>query len=180
MNIGWSNRRTDLLRGVPLFACCSRRQRRRIASYTTCVHVESGTVLVRDGRPAHQLLVVVSGTAVARHRDGNLEVLGLGACFGETSLSTGQPGTETIVAGSDMVLLAMNRREFHSPYFLIPPVVEALRTSSHEYHGRAGVGPAPVGGPGLPVGVGDADRSAARASGGDRPAARRPTPRPAI
>jgi CRP-like cAMP-binding protein len=52
-----------------------------------------------------------------------LGTVGTGSFVGEISLLDGSGRTATVTADTDMVLLALSRAEFHSAYFLIPPVM---------------------------------------------------------
>ena len=115
--------RIEELREVALFSGCSDRQLWRIAALTTEHRIEAGRALTVAGEFGDELFVIIQGTATVS-RDGLvLGAVGAGSFVGEISLLDGSGRTATVTADTDMVLLALSRAEFHSAYFLIPPVM---------------------------------------------------------
>jgi CRP/FNR family transcriptional regulator, cyclic AMP receptor protein len=120
--------RIEQLRKVALFSGCSDRQLWRIAALTTEHRVPAGRVLTVAGELGDEVFVVIEGTATVSRDGVVLGTVGGGSFFGEISLLDGSGRTATVTADTDMVLLALSRSEFHSSYFLIPPVMGKMLT----------------------------------------------------
>ena len=71
--------RVELLRGLPLFELCSKRDLRRIAALAVEREVEAGTELIREGEPAGEFYVVVEGEVDVRRRGAASPALGTAA-----------------------------------------------------------------------------------------------------
>jgi CRP-like cAMP-binding protein len=77
------------------------------------VDVSAGTVLVRQGRVAHEFFIVLDGE-VDIARDGReVNHLGPGDFFGEIALLDGGPRTATATAASACRLLVLTHAGFH-------------------------------------------------------------------
>jgi CRP-like cAMP-binding protein len=119
--------KVDLLRGVPLFSACSKRELSRVASLADQVEVPKGKVLTREGEPGSEFFVVVEGQArVVVGGRGRLSPLGPGASFGEMSLLDRGPRTATVQAETDMHLLVLDARSFSSLLAEMPSVARKL------------------------------------------------------
>jgi CRP/FNR family transcriptional regulator, cyclic AMP receptor protein len=117
----------DLLRGVPLFSACSKRELSRIASLADEIEVPKGRVLTREGDPGRECFVVVDGRATVTVGDrGRVTRLGPGACFGEMSLLDSEPRSATVEAQTDMRLLVLNSRSFSSLIDEVPSVARKV------------------------------------------------------
>ena len=107
------NRRyIERLATAQLFAGCTPRELRAIASLCTPVNVRAGRVLTRQGSRGDQCFVVMSGRAVVE-RDG--VVVGhivAGSVIGELALISHSARTATVTAATDMELLVMSFSEF--------------------------------------------------------------------
>ena len=90
--------RVDLLRGLPLFELCSKRDLRRIAAIAVEREVEAGTELIREGEPGTEFYVVVEGEVDVRRRGRRVARLGNGSFVGEIALLSRSPRTATVIA----------------------------------------------------------------------------------
>jgi CRP/FNR family transcriptional regulator, cyclic AMP receptor protein len=117
----------ELLRGVPLFSSCSKRELSRIASLADQIEVPEGKVLTREGDQGSEFFVVVEGQARVMVRDrGRVTPLGPGASFGELSLLDHGPRSATVEAETDMQLLVLNARSFSSLLTDVPSVARKV------------------------------------------------------
>ena len=67
----------ELLKGIPLFTGCSKRDLEEIARVTEEIHVDAGTVLIDEGQPGREAFVVVSGRLdVTREGVGEVAEIG--------------------------------------------------------------------------------------------------------
>jgi len=107
------NRRyIERLAAAQLFANCTPKELRAIASLCTPVNVRAGRVLTRQGSRGDQCFVVMSGHAVVE-RDG--VIVGHivdGSVIGELALLSHCPRSATVTAATDMELLVMSCSEF--------------------------------------------------------------------
>lgn len=119
--------KVELLRGVPLFSSCSKRELSRIASLADQIEVPEGKELTREGDQGSEFFVVVEGRARVVVRDrGRITPLGPGASFGELSLLDQGPRSATVEAETDMQLLVLNTRSFSSLLAEVPSVARKL------------------------------------------------------
>ncbi len=99
---------------IELFSELTNRELKKIASFMTQVNVKAGKDLTVQGKPGREFMIIAEGTATVR-RDGRvLATLGPGDFFGELAVVAGVPRTATVTADTDMVIEALNRREFSS------------------------------------------------------------------
>lgn len=102
----------ELLKGVPLFANCSKSDLRRIAMLADEVDFGEGRTLIREGTRGREFFVVVEG-ALRVTRDGKkLGDLGPGAFVGEMALVADVPRTATVTASTPVRLLVLTKRGF--------------------------------------------------------------------
>ncbi|HEX2304101.1 MAG TPA: cyclic nucleotide-binding domain-containing protein [Gaiella sp.] len=104
--------RVELLRGLPLFELCSKRDLRRIAALAEERTIESGTELIREGEPGTEFYVVVDGEVDVRRRGRRIARLGASSFVGEIALLARSPRTATVVAATPLRVLAISGRDF--------------------------------------------------------------------
>lgn len=94
-----------LLRGLPGLAGLRGRDLARLAPLFDDVRVPAGAVLAREGRPCHELVLVVAGAAGSSVRDESDRRLGPGDVIGERAVLGAGIHTATVVSRSPMRLL---------------------------------------------------------------------------
>lgn len=104
--------RVDLIKGLPLFELCSKRDLRRIAALAVERELEPGTELMREGEPGTEFCVVVDGQIDVRRRGRRIARLGAGSFVGEIALLSRSPRTATVVAATPLRVLAIAGRDF--------------------------------------------------------------------
>jgi CRP-like cAMP-binding protein len=111
--VGLSRRtKIDLLKGIPLFAGCSRAELQAVAQVADEVRLPAGRVLMRQGTPGRELIVLLEGEATVE-RDGTTIAVRRGGDFlGELALVTGRPRTATVTATTDLQALVLDRLNF--------------------------------------------------------------------
>jgi len=120
------DKRLDLLRGVPLFSGCTKRELTEIEGLTSMIDVAEGTEVATFGTPGLEFFIIVDGWATATRNGLTLAVLGPGSFFGELALLDGGDRTATVVADTDLTLLVLSRREFRSLQSTAPSVAYKL------------------------------------------------------
>lgn len=110
---------SDLSR-VPLFGGLPEDALRAFADQADVQEVMAGQEIFREGEPARQLYVVVSGAlhSLKQGAAGDVEVwrIGPGDVFGEMSFIDMQPRSATVRATTDALLWGWAYSEFHARY----------------------------------------------------------------
>lgn len=104
--------KADLLRSLPLFSACSRRELEAIAAVTDELQLPAGHVLMKQGAVGRELVVVVDGELDVTRGDTAIASRGAGDFVGELALVTHRPRTATVVAATDVRVLVINGPDF--------------------------------------------------------------------
>jgi len=105
--------RVELLREIPLFAHCSKKELTEIARLAEEVEVEEGDVLIREGTPGHDFYVVVEGALdVVKDGRGRVDVVGPEDFVGELALLSRRPRNATVTAATPASLLRIGDADF--------------------------------------------------------------------
>jgi CRP-like cAMP-binding protein len=104
----------DYLRRVPLFADFDDDELDQIGSKATDVNVTAGTVLMREGATAHEMVVVMKGELEVSRDGEHVADIGPGGFAGEMALLTRSHRNSTVTAKTDVELLHIDGREFSS------------------------------------------------------------------
>jgi CRP-like cAMP-binding protein len=107
-----ADRRVELIRGLPLFELCSKRDLRRIAALADERTLDAGTELIREGEPGSEFYVVVEGEVDVRRGKRRVARLGAGSFVGEIALLSRSPRSATVVATTPLHVLAIEGRDF--------------------------------------------------------------------
>ncbi len=132
-----SDAKVDLLKSIPLFSGCNRKELRQLAALTMPLAVGDGEILCREGVPGSEFFVLVSGHAVVS--EGGVETghLGPGDVCGEMALLDGGPRIATVTATTPGTVLVLSRGEFDDLLDVAPGIgLELLRSMSRRL--RAG------------------------------------------
>jgi voltage-gated potassium channel len=116
----------------PLFAQLSKREREVVGRYTDWVDVPAGKTLASEGSFAHEFFVIDSGEATVSRGSTPIRSLGPGDFFGEIALLDGDRRTATVTADTDMRLIVMHSRDFHSMMAEAPDVAERVHMVMRE------------------------------------------------
>jgi CRP-like cAMP-binding protein len=109
-----------------MFAGCSKRDLRRIASLADEVDVAEGAVLTRQGDTGRECFVIVDGRARAVIRGRRSVAMGPGSIVGEISLLDEGPRSATVTAETDMRLLVLTSSGFSTLLRDVPTVVRPI------------------------------------------------------
>ncbi len=74
--------------------------------------VPAGETIVKAGTPADKFLIIVEGEAELTRPDGDKTQLSAGQLFGEVAIMRDQPRAATVIAKTDVKLLALDRDTF--------------------------------------------------------------------
>jgi protein lysine acetyltransferase len=128
--------RTVDIADLELFADCTKAELKQIRSLTTYLQIPKDRVLMREGSPAHEFIIIDSGKArVSRVTDeGVAEVaeVGSGSFLGEMALLNGSRRTATATAETDLGVLVSSASEFRSILRLAPSVADKIVQTSND------------------------------------------------
>jgi CRP/FNR family transcriptional regulator, cyclic AMP receptor protein len=108
------NAKVDLIKGVPLFAECSKKELAEVAGIADEIDLREGKELTTQGKPGREFFVLVDGSADVKKGGRRINQLGPGDFFGEISLVKQSPRTATVVATSPVRALVITDRSFRS------------------------------------------------------------------
>jgi CRP-like cAMP-binding protein len=106
------NTKLELLKRVPLFRDCSKRELEEIAKIADEIDFREGKELTREGAPGREFFILVEGTAEVTKGNRKLRTMSDGDFFGEISLITRLPRTATVTTVSPVRALVVTDRSF--------------------------------------------------------------------
>lgn len=102
----------ELLRQVPLFAGCSKRELGEIATLADELSLPAGKTLIEEGRQGHEFFVLVDGEVEVRRKGRKVTSLGSGSFFGEMALVSSRPRNATVTAAGPVRVLVVHEQAF--------------------------------------------------------------------
>lgn len=106
------NAKIEMLRRVPLFSHCSKRELEEIAALADEITLAAGRELTREGERGSEFFVIVDGEVAIRRKGRRIDSVGGGDFVGEMSLLSGNPRNATVVAETPVRTLVVTRRDF--------------------------------------------------------------------
>ncbi len=124
------NAKVDLIRQVPLFSRCSRKELAEVASIADEIDLPAGRVLMREGERGTEFFVLLDGSADVLRSGRKINKLGDGDFFGEIALVSRSERTATVTTSEPSRVLVITEQAFrallhHAPQIQIR-VLEAL------------------------------------------------------
>jgi CRP/FNR family transcriptional regulator, cyclic AMP receptor protein len=108
------DKKTELLRRVPLFSRMNGRSLEQVGRLSDEVDLPAGRELMREGDPGREFYLILEGTVRVERAGRTINSLGPGDFLGEIALLDGGPRSATATTESAARLLVLGRREFHS------------------------------------------------------------------
>jgi CRP/FNR family transcriptional regulator, cyclic AMP receptor protein len=102
----------DLLKGVPLFARCTKKELAEIATIADEIDLAEGKVLTKEGGRGREFFVLVEGNAEVKRKRKKIGTLGPGDFLGEIALVTKTPRTATVTTTSPVRALVVSEQNF--------------------------------------------------------------------
>jgi len=128
----------ELLKGVPLFAGCSKSELQRIAALADELDLAEGATLIREGETGREFIVVAEGTVRVTRGGKTLRELGSGDFIGEIALVADVPRTATVTATSPVRLLVVTDRAFRAVLEQMPSIAtKVLQSLGERLHADA-------------------------------------------
>jgi CRP/FNR family transcriptional regulator, cyclic AMP receptor protein len=107
-----ANAKLDLLKRVPLFEQCSKKDLRSIGQIADEVDLRAGKVLIQEGERGREFFVIIEGEVEVRRKGRKLATLGPGNFVGEMALLAKSPRTATVTALTPVDVLVITDRAF--------------------------------------------------------------------
>lgn len=104
------NTKIDLIKSVPLFSQCTKKELAALAAEADEIDVVEGTALTRQGDRGREFMVIVEGAAEVRKNGRRINHLGSGDFLGEIALLTGANRTATVITTAPTRLLILTDR----------------------------------------------------------------------
>jgi CRP-like cAMP-binding protein len=117
-----SNAKIDLLKRVPLFTGCSKKELEALALVADEIDLREGAALTREGQPGREFFVLIEGTVDVTQGSENIGRLGAGDWFGEIALLTNAARTATVTATSPVRVLVVTDRAFRQVVEATPSI----------------------------------------------------------
>jgi len=133
----------DDLRRVPLFADLSEDELDAVGRTATELPFEAGTVLMKEGEVAHEMVIVLEGTLEVTRGGQHIADIGPGGFAGEMALLTRATRNSTVAASTPVVVIHLDGRSFSGLLHDVPriavrmlPIVagRAAAVSDHHTH----------------------------------------------
>jgi CRP-like cAMP-binding protein len=114
------NAKVEMLRRVPLFSQCSKKELEEVASVADEVSLADGRVLIREGERGREFFVIIDGELTVRRKSRKIASMRDGGFVGEMSLVMDKPRNATVTAEGPVRALVITDRAFkrlleHSP-----------------------------------------------------------------
>ena len=106
------NAKIELLKRVPLFSDCSKRELENIAQVADEIDFPAGRTLIEEGKPGREFFVIADGTVDVRRGGRKLPQRGDSSSYGEMALLTGKPRNATVTTASPVRALVVTDRAF--------------------------------------------------------------------
>jgi CRP/FNR family transcriptional regulator, cyclic AMP receptor protein len=120
------NAKIELLKRVPLFERCSRRELDQIAALADELHLPDARDLTREGTGGWEFLVLVEGQAEVVRKGRLVNELGPGDFIGEIALVTGKPRTATVRTRGPARILVIAASGFRALMREVPSIQDKV------------------------------------------------------
>ncbi len=118
--------RIEALGGVAFFDGVSKRNLIRIDQIAKVRNAREGDVLMTEGEPGDEMMVIIDGRAAVRRGEHELGMCSPGQCVGEMALLDHEPRSATVVALEPMRLLVISGSAFRRLLPKVPRLTETL------------------------------------------------------
>jgi CRP/FNR family transcriptional regulator, cyclic AMP receptor protein len=106
------NAKIELIKSVPLFSRCTKKELEAIAAEADELSLPSGRALATQGARGREFVVIVDGSASVVKNGRRINRLGSGDFLGEIALISGSPRTATVTTLSETRVLLLTDRAF--------------------------------------------------------------------
>lgn len=112
----------EYLKQVPLFADLDKNELDQVAQAATDLDLDAGNVLMREGRSAHEMVVVFNGTLEVTRDGEHVADIGPGGFAGEMALLTHSHRNSTVTTKTACSVLHIDGRAFSALLADVPEI----------------------------------------------------------
>jgi CRP-like cAMP-binding protein len=124
--------KVELMKGVPLFAGCSKAELQKIAALADELDLGEGATLIREGERGREFIVIVDGTVRVTRAGKTVRDLGAGDFIADV------PRTATVTATAPVRLLVVTDRAFRGLIEQMPSIAtKVLQSLGQRLHADA-------------------------------------------
>ncbi len=120
------NAKLELIKSVPLFAQCTKKELEALAALADEIDVPEGRELATQGAAGREFVILVDGSADVRKNGRRINELGASDFFGEIALLTSGPRTASVTTTSPSTLLVLTDRAFRQLTDTVPSVKDKV------------------------------------------------------
>jgi CRP-like cAMP-binding protein len=120
------NAKEELIKSVPLFSHCTKREIAALAAEADELTVPAGKELTRQGERGREFMVIVDGAAKVLKNGRTVNELGPNDFLGEIALLSDVPRTATVTTTTETTILVLTDRAFRRVADQIPSVHSSL------------------------------------------------------
>jgi CRP-like cAMP-binding protein len=120
------NAKEELIKSVPLFSHCTKREIAALAAEADELTVPQGKELTRQGERGREFMVIVDGAAKVLKNGRVVNELGANDFLGEIALLSDVPRTATVTTTTETTILVLTDRAFRRVANQIPSVHSSL------------------------------------------------------
>lgn len=120
------NAKVELIKGVPLFSHCTKKQLTALAAEVVELSLPEGRELTKEGDRGREFVLIVSGAAKVAKGGRTIRRIGSGDFVGEIALLTGSPRTATVTTTEPTEVLVLTDRAFARVTKELPDVHASL------------------------------------------------------
>jgi CRP/FNR family cyclic AMP-dependent transcriptional regulator len=126
------NEKVELIKKVPLFAHCSKRELQEVAQLADEIDLREGKEMTRQGTRGREFFVLLEGSADVSKNGRRINTMGAGDFFGEIALVSDAPRTATVTATSPVRALVVTDRSFKRLMEDVPEIQSKVLTALAE------------------------------------------------
>jgi CRP-like cAMP-binding protein len=120
------NAKIELLKHVPLFSECSKRDLEHVAQIADEIGFPAGRTLIKEGAPGREFFIIADGTVEVRRGGRKLTQRGDSNYFGEMALLSGKPRNASVTTTSPVRALVITDRAFKALLHEVPSLAPKL------------------------------------------------------
>jgi len=120
------NAKIELIKSVPLFARCSKRELTEVAGIADELDLDAGSTLTKQGARGQEFVVIADGAADVVRNGKKVNSLGSGDFLGEIALITAQPRTATVKTTAPTRILVISASDFRRLLRRTPSIQEKV------------------------------------------------------
>src|SRR5215208_1770780 len=130
------NAKIELLKGVPLFSRCTKKELDAIAAESDELFLPAGSELTKQGGHGREFMVIADGSADVEKDGRRINQLASGDFLGEIALLSDAPRTATVTTTSPTRLLVLTDRAFQHVTNAMPSIhASVMQALSERLHG---------------------------------------------